>query len=81
MKRLIALLAVGFSCWVNLFAAPAPRPGNLTNPPNIIFILADDLGYGELGCQGNAELPTPNIDSIARSGVRFTQIPPDFLAT
>ncbi|MDO8589072.1 MAG: sulfatase-like hydrolase/transferase [Armatimonadota bacterium] len=41
-------------------------------PPNIVLIVADDLGYGELGCQGNAEIPTPNIDSIAASGVRFT---------
>lgn len=41
--------------------------------PNIIIFLADDLGYGELGCQGNPEIPTPHIDSIAASGVRFTQ--------
>lgn len=41
--------------------------------PNVILIVADDLGYGELGCQGNKEIPTPNIDSIARNGVRFTQ--------
>ncbi|MBG86794.1 MAG: N-acetylgalactosamine-4-sulfatase [Verrucomicrobiales bacterium] len=41
--------------------------------PNIILLLADDLGYGELGCQGNPEIPTPHIDSLARNGVRFTQ--------
>ncbi len=40
--------------------------------PNIIVFFADDLGYGELGCQGNSEIPTPYIDSIAESGVRFT---------
>ena len=40
--------------------------------PNIIVLLADDLGYGELGCQGNEEIPTPHIDSIAANGVRFT---------
>jgi arylsulfatase A-like enzyme len=40
--------------------------------PNIVLLLADDLGYGELGCQGNAEIPTPHIDSIAQRGVRFT---------
>ncbi|WP_197455062.1 sulfatase [Stieleria varia] len=41
--------------------------------PNIIILLADDLGYGELGCQGNQQIPTPHIDSIAEGGVRFTQ--------
>lgn len=40
--------------------------------PNIIVLLADDLGYGELGCQGNPQIPTPHIDSIAKNGVRFT---------
>ena len=40
--------------------------------PNIVLIVADDLGYGETGAQGNAEIPTPHIDSIARDGVRFT---------
>ncbi|MEX2212610.1 MAG: sulfatase-like hydrolase/transferase [Phycisphaeraceae bacterium] len=41
--------------------------------PNIILLIADDLGYGELGCQGNPQVPTPHIDSIAKAGVRFTQ--------
>ena len=41
--------------------------------PNLIILLADDLGYGELGCQGNKEIPTPHIDGIAKKGVRFTQ--------
>ncbi len=40
--------------------------------PNIVLLVADDLGYGELGCQGNPQIPTPHIDSIAQSGVRFT---------
>ena len=40
--------------------------------PNLVVLFADDLGYGELGCQGNPEIPTPHIDSIARNGVRFT---------
>lgn len=40
--------------------------------PNIIVLLADDLGYGELSCQGNPEIPTPHIDGIAANGVRFT---------
>ncbi len=40
--------------------------------PNIIVILTDDQGYAELGCQGSKEIPTPNIDSLAKNGVRFT---------
>ncbi len=40
--------------------------------PNIVVLIADDLGYGELGCQGNPQIPTPHIDSIASNGVRFT---------
>ena len=40
--------------------------------PNLIILLADDLGYGELGCQGNEEIPTPHIDGIAKKGIRFT---------
>lgn len=39
---------------------------------NVVVLLADDLGYGELGCQGNPQIPTPHIDSIARNGVQFT---------
>ncbi|MBI4604228.1 MAG: sulfatase-like hydrolase/transferase [Planctomycetes bacterium] len=39
--------------------------------PNIVLILADDLGYGELGCYGGREIPTPSIDSLASNGVRF----------
>ena len=40
--------------------------------PNIILIIADDLGYGDLGCQGCSDIPTPYIDSLAANGVRFT---------
>jgi len=50
------------------FADDIQRPA----PPNIVILLADDLGYGELGCQGNRQIPTPHIDSIAANGVRFT---------
>ena len=45
---------------------PAPRR------PSIIFILADDLGYGDLGCYGQTRVRTPNIDKLAQEGIRFT---------
>jgi len=41
--------------------------------PNIIYILADDLGYGDLGCYGQDKIETPNIDALARHGMKFTQ--------
>jgi arylsulfatase A-like enzyme len=57
------------SCILTQSAAADSR-GEL---PNIVLLVADDLGYGELGCQGNSQIPTPHIDSIATNGVRFTQ--------
>ncbi len=42
-------------------------------PPNIIYMLADDLGYGELGSYGQAKIRTPNLDRLAAEGMRFTQ--------
>ena len=42
--------------------------------PNIIFIMADDLGYGDLSCYGQKTIQTPNIDRLATEGVRFTQV-------
>jgi arylsulfatase A-like enzyme len=58
-------------------ASPSPAQQTTARPakvrrPNILLIVADDLGYGELGCQGHHDVPTPHIDSIARNGVRFT---------
>ena len=41
--------------------------------PNILFIMADDLGYGELGCYGQQIIQTPHIDEPCQSGMRFTQ--------
>ena len=53
---------------------PAGNPlGGNGEKPNIIFILADDLGYGDLSCYGNRHVETPHIDGLAETGTRFTQ--------
>jgi arylsulfatase A-like enzyme len=56
-----------------LLTALAPAPAADKRPPNIVFILADDLGYGDLGCYGQKRIRTPNIDRLAKEGLRFTQ--------
>jgi len=61
------VLLLGFELCPLSFAAPAaPRP------PNIVLILADDLGVGGLSCYGQKKYVTPNIDRLAREGMRFT---------
>lgn len=60
--RGLALALLGAS---GLSAAPAA-------PPNIVILLADDLGYGDVSCYGGKDVPTPRIDQLAREGVRFT---------
>jgi len=69
------LAELGIALFVGLTAplALAAPFGRGLPRPNIVILIADDLGYGELGCQGNPEIPTPNIDALAAGGVRFTQ--------
>src|SRR5437016_5989995 len=50
----------------------AAQSAETPRKPNIIFILADDLGYGDLGCYGQKRIQTPNLDRMAAEGVRFT---------
>jgi arylsulfatase A-like enzyme len=54
-------------------AAPGDARAATAEKPNIVFVLADDLGYGDLGCYGQKQILTPNIDRLAADGVRFTQ--------
>jgi arylsulfatase A-like enzyme len=66
------LCFLGFLLFILPLLALATQ-GSAMAKPNIVIFLADDEGYGELGCQGNKEIPTPNIDSISQNGIRFTQ--------
>ena len=56
-------------------AGPArvAAPASLARPPNILFIMADDLGFADLSCYGRRDFTTPAIDALAASGIRFTQ--------
>jgi arylsulfatase A-like enzyme len=49
-----------------------PRSIQAETRPNVVFVLMDDMGYGDLGCMGAKDIRTPNIDRIAQEGVRFT---------
>jgi len=64
------LIFVSCILLINLSASPALRAA--PRPANIIFILADDIGYGDLGCYGATLVKTPNLDRLAREGCRFT---------
>jgi len=59
-------------CFFPARAAQCAEKAKQRSWPNIVLLIADDLGYGELGCQGNRQIPTPHIDSLARQGIRFT---------
>jgi arylsulfatase len=64
--------------WRRGINAAMPRPNDrperpAQRPPNIVYILADDLGYAELGCYGQTRIRTPNVDRLAAEGIRFTQ--------
>jgi arylsulfatase A-like enzyme len=70
MKRFTPFSALLPLVAVTFFAAPA---ASQDRKPNVIVILADDLGFADLGVQGGKDIPTPNIDSLAKNGTRFTQ--------
>ncbi len=55
-----------------LSIASSIAQSNKTRPPNLIYIMADDLGYGDLGCFGQKTIKTPNLDKMASEGLRFT---------
>jgi len=78
MRRREFLKAAGFYAGITLAGCTATRmsggrPRRPGKKPNIIFIMADDLGYGDLGCYGQRLIETPNVDQMAMEGMRFTQ--------
>lgn len=75
MKKLNQTLLLGLGLGATLSLCAAPQSGKKINPkqqPNIVFILADDIGYGDLGCYGAVKVKTPNCDRLAARGIRFT---------
>jgi arylsulfatase A-like enzyme len=66
MLRTSLLLALALSLFLPVFVSAA-------RPPNIIYLLADDLGYGDLGSYGQKLIRTPRLDRMAQEGIRFTQ--------
>ena len=69
---LAALVAVMMSWAPAAWAGPV-RAASKGAPLNVVFILADDLGWGELGCYGQQKIPTPHLDRLASQGMRFTR--------
>jgi arylsulfatase A-like enzyme len=72
MKKSFIVHAITWALCPALFASPAQAASEALRP-NILVILADDLGYADLGVQGSKDIPTPHIDSLARHGVRCTE--------
>jgi arylsulfatase A-like enzyme len=64
---LYSIILFFFSC------QQSPNSNQAFDAPNIIYIMADDLGYGDLGCYGQEIIQTPHIDQLATEGIRFTQ--------
>jgi len=67
-----AINIMGISAMMVQCKSSGERPGTDTTKPNIIYILADDLGYGDLGAYGQTKIETPNIDRLASAGMLFT---------
>ena len=68
MKRMLRALI----CLTPMFFGVAASAAEAA-PPNVVIFLADDLGWGDLGCHGHPRIKTPNLDRFATQGLRYTQ--------
>lgn len=73
MKRDLTFLLILIFCILHRLTNAQTGIDSIGKPPNIVFIFADDLGYGDLGCFGAKDIKTPNIDRIAQQGIKFTE--------
>jgi arylsulfatase A-like enzyme len=74
MNRMYSLIGIVASAVVLLMAPTSPAQTTQPRRPNIIWIMADDMGYGDAGFNGQKMIKTPNMDALAKDGVRFTQV-------
>src|SRR5688572_1956563 len=67
VTRIFALTVASTLLFFNLCSASGQ-----SRPPNIVVIVSDDMGYADIGIHGSKDIPTPNIDALAKGGIRFT---------
>lgn len=71
-KKMFIVLSVVLPAISVGYGQTENKLSNSVETPNIIFVMVDDMGYGDLGCYGQKEIKTPNIDNLANEGIRFT---------